>query len=314
MRRTITIILAIGFLVLAGAIFVYSDFGSQEAGNANGHTHDDTAILWQTYENERFGYRIEVPSTFQTESKPTNDDGRTFAISSSSVRVFARNNTDNSSFNEVLSQETRNLKSLNDANVGSTTATLFGKKQNAPVAKKIIYRPGKIGVVEVTGNSEYISSSSRAHVLDSFAWTDSPEAMPTSTPATSSSDQADQRSIRYTPEAAKDVISVASPTPDQVISSPLEISGQARGQWLFEANAPVELESQDGQTIAEDTITAESPWMTEDFVPFSGVLEFSRPENAGSQSARGLLIIRRDNPSGQPEHDMAVKIPVRFQR
>jgi len=294
---------------------VYSDFGSQEAGNSDGHTHDDTAILWQTYENERFSYRIEVPSTFQAESKPTNGDGSTFAEESggSSVRVFAYNNTEELGFDAVLSEKTRSLESMNDANIGSTTATLFGQKQNAPVAKKIIYRPGKIGVVTVKGGSDDISSSTRSHILDSFRWTDTADkttAPETST--TSAGDQASQRSVSFVPDEAEDLISVASPTPGQVINSPLEISGQARGQWLFEANAPVVLKSQDGHIIAEGNISAESSWMTEDFVPFSGTLKFTLPEGTGPQSARGLLVIRRDNPSGQSENDMAVEIPVRF--
>jgi hypothetical protein len=54
--------------------------------------------------------------------------------------------------------------------------------------------------------------------------------------------------------------------------------------------------------------------MTEDFVPFSGTLEFATPDNTGPQRVRGYLTIRRVNPSGQPKNDMAVEIPIRFQQ
>jgi hypothetical protein len=70
----------------------------------------------------------------------------------------------------------------------------------------------------------------------------------------------------------------------------------------------------DGRIIAEGFIQTEGEWMTEEFVPFSGTLEFNPPSDTGPHSARGSLIIRRANPSGQPDNDMAVEIPVRFQQ
>lgn len=109
----------------------------------------------------------------------------------------------------------------------------------------------------------------------------------------------------------KDII-VEEPNSNEIISSPLSISGEARGTWLFEANAPVVLVDWDGRIISESYIEAEGDWMTTSFVPFSGTLEFEEPEDIGDYSDTGTLIFRKANPSGLPENDDAYEVPVRF--
>lgn len=66
-----------------------------------------------------------------------------------------------------------------------------------------------------------------------------------------------------------DLIIINNLRPNQKISSPLEIDDQARGFWFFEADFPIVLVDNDGQTIAQTIATAQSEWMTEDFVSFS---------------------------------------------
>lgn len=111
-----------------------------------------------------------------------------------------------------------------------------------------------------------------------------------------------------------DLIQVGAPEPGNAIVSPLTIAGQARGMWFFEATAPVVLVNWDGLIIAEGFVTAEDDWMTEDFVSFSGELEFASPYNTGDPDfmERGTLIMQKANASGLPEHDDAVEIPVTF--
>ncbi len=114
------------------------------------------------------------------------------------------------------------------------------------------------------------------------------------------------------PEQPKDtlghpLISVTSPTQNQLISSPLTITGQARGQWYFEATFSAELVDANGNLLAELPVMAEGDWMTEDFVPFSAMITFSTP-----QTNTGKLILRKANASGLPEHDDSVEIPVAF--
>jgi spore germination protein GerM len=53
-------------------------------------------------------------------------------------------------------------------------------------------------------------------------------------------------------------------------------------------------------------MTAEE-WMTEEYVPFEATLSFNPP-----QTETGTLILSKDNPSGLPEHDDELRIPVRF--
>ncbi|OGF24845.1 hypothetical protein A2331_04860 [Candidatus Falkowbacteria bacterium RIFOXYB2_FULL_34_18] len=104
------------------------------------------------------------------------------------------------------------------------------------------------------------------------------------------------------------LIRLDSPVPNEEISSPLVITGEARGTWFFEASFPVVLTGQNGLIIAEGFATAESEWMTEDFVRFRAELEFVKPENENN----GSLILKKDNPSGMPELDDALEIPIWF--
>ncbi|MCL5410314.1 MAG: Gmad2 immunoglobulin-like domain-containing protein [Patescibacteria group bacterium] len=104
-----------------------------------------------------------------------------------------------------------------------------------------------------------------------------------------------------------DLISIASPLPNQAVNSPLTISGQARGPWFFEAEAPVQLFDGNGQVIAQGSIRAERNWQTPDFVPFAGVLNFSTPP-----TDVGQLVLQNANPSGLPQNSRQIIIPVRF--
>jgi hypothetical protein len=111
-----------------------------------------------------------------------------------------------------------------------------------------------------------------------------------------------------------DLIKVISPAPMSVVQAPLIFSGEARGNWFFEASAPVTLVDWDGKIIAEGFVTAEGDWMTTDFVPFSGSIEFTSPYKEGDPDfmKRGAIIFKKDNPSGLPENDDALEIPVWF--
>lgn len=107
----------------------------------------------------------------------------------------------------------------------------------------------------------------------------------------------------------EDVINLSSPRPNQVISSPLGIVGQARGSWFFEASAPVVITDWDGKIIGEGYIEAQGDWMTDDFVNFLGTIEFESPE----MYDYGSLILQKANPSDLPENDAALEIPVKFE-
>ncbi len=105
-----------------------------------------------------------------------------------------------------------------------------------------------------------------------------------------------------------DLVRLNSPRPNQVIQSPLTITGEARGNWFFEASFPIVLVDWDGRIIAQGIAQAKSDWMTTEFVPFEATLTFTVDKDVYSN--RGALILKKDNPSGLPEHDDALEIPV----
>ncbi len=112
--------------------------------------------------------------------------------------------------------------------------------------------------------------------------------------------------VPITPKS--DLIRISTPRPNQTISSPLTIAGEARGNWYFEASFPVVLTDWDGKIIAQGIAQAKSDWMTTDFVPFEATLTFTVDKNAYSN--KGSLILRKDNPSGLPQNDDALEIPI----
>ena len=117
-------------------------------------------------------------------------------------------------------------------------------------------------------------------------------------------------------EENKNII-VFYPKPNEKIKSPLKIIGKAKGTWFFEASFPVILTNWDGEIIAEHYVEAKEDWMTENFVSFETVLEFKSPvfddvpENHFSRN--GYLIFKKNNPSGLPEYDESIEIPIKFE-
>ena len=124
------------------------------------------------------------------------------------------------------------------------------------------------------------------------------------------------RSIKIFPaETAEEKVRLDMDNLQDDISSPLTITGEAKGTWYFEANFPVVLTNWDGEIIAEAVAQAQDDWMTEDFVPFEATLEFEDPYQEGDPDfmRRGNLILQKANPSGLPENDDAYEIPVYFE-
>lgn len=103
------------------------------------------------------------------------------------------------------------------------------------------------------------------------------------------------------------LIKVFSPKPNEVISNPVTIEGEARGYWFFEASFPVRIFDDNGLELGVVPAQAQGEWMTEDFVPFKAVLEFSSPTTSA-----GVLVLEKDNPSGLPENADELRVPVRF--
>lgn len=105
-----------------------------------------------------------------------------------------------------------------------------------------------------------------------------------------------------------DSIAIISPIKNSEISSPLLVSGRARGNWFFEGSFPITLLDSYRNTIAEGHVTAQGEWMTNDLVRFVGNIQF----NNYIKGSKGFLILKRDNPSGLPQNDQSVEIPIIF--
>ena len=117
--------------------------------------------------------------------------------------------------------------------------------------------------------------------------------------------------VKYTPPGSgqntKDVLRNISVREDDAIRSPLVVSGEARGFWFFEASFPIRLYDGNGKELAVGIAQAGSDWMTTDYVPFRAELIFTKPT-----TAEGTLVLQKDNPSGLPEHDASITIPIKF--
>jgi hypothetical protein len=156
-----------------------------------------------------------------------------------------------------------------------------------PIALFIVILIAAVVLILLPGKTEAPTTT------DNGTATTTPQA--TTTPATGD-------------EANADMIQVTSPIKGATVTSPLTITGSARGNWYFEASFPVELRDASGKVIAQHYAEAQSDWMTTDFVIFKSTLTFPK-QPAGST---GTLILRNDNPSGLPENDRSVEIPVKF--
>lgn len=93
---------------------------------------------------------------------------------------------------------------------------------------------------------------------------------------------------------------------NQEVSNPITILGKARGNWYFEASFPVKLVDLDGNVLVSTFASAQSDWMTTDFVNFSVTLEYVK----STSTDRALIVLSKDNPSGLPEFDQSIYIPV----
>jgi len=106
----------------------------------------------------------------------------------------------------------------------------------------------------------------------------------------------------------KEELIISYPQTNEKITSPMVITGEAKGSWFFEASFPVILTDWDGLIIAQGVAQAEGDWMTVNFVPFTATLNFIKP----AYGTTGSLILKKDNPSGLPQNDDALEIPIKF--
>ncbi len=119
--------------------------------------------------------------------------------------------------------------------------------------------------------------------------------------------------VTPTQNAISSPIEVFSPRSGETVSSPIKITGRARGSWFFEASFPVELVGSDGKIIAQAPAQAKGDWMTSDFVPFEATLNFAintECVNMKTCKSPAILVLKKDNPSDMRQYDASISIPI----
>lgn len=105
-----------------------------------------------------------------------------------------------------------------------------------------------------------------------------------------------------------EVIRIDEPRPNTQVTSPLQIKGNARGNWFFEGSFEVYLLDEKGKEIARNNAQAQQDWMTEEFVSYESKLIFTQPA-----TKTGTLVLEKNNASGLPVHDDKLEVPVMFE-
>jgi len=109
------------------------------------------------------------------------------------------------------------------------------------------------------------------------------------------------------PISKDDLIILNNPLPNQNVTSPLLIEGRARGSWYFEASFPINLYDENNNLIGQAVARAQGDWMTGNYVPFKAEINFNQ-----ATSSQGTIVLKKDNPSGLPEYDNELIVPIKF--
>lgn len=102
-------------------------------------------------------------------------------------------------------------------------------------------------------------------------------------------------------------VHLTRPHPQERITNPLTVSGEAKGTWFGEGVFPVVLYDGNMQEVARGIAAAQGEWMTENFVPFTLTLYFTKPA-----TPLGTLRLYRDNASGLPQNDAWLDTEIKF--
>ncbi len=103
-------------------------------------------------------------------------------------------------------------------------------------------------------------------------------------------------------------IEVFGPKENSVISNPLKVQGQAKGDWFFEAEFTAELYDENENLLGKGIMRAKSDWMTKEFVPFEGEVQFNT-----TTLKSGILKMLSSNPSGHFTNQKIYEVQIKFE-
>lgn len=101
---------------------------------------------------------------------------------------------------------------------------------------------------------------------------------------------------------------ITSPKSGASVGRSFEVKGEAPGPWYFEASFPIMVRDKDDNVIGRAHGSAQGEWMTEDQVPYEATVNID-----SEYKGPATLILMKDNPSGLPEHDDSIEIPIVIQ-
>ena len=110
------------------------------------------------------------------------------------------------------------------------------------------------------------------------------------------------------PAATPKPVLVDSPSRGALITTPVRVTGKARGSWYFEAEFPIRILNARDEMIGTGIARAQGDWQTSDYVPFEASIVFRAPP----EDTTGYLVIEKSNPSGLPQNAAESRVPVRF--
>ena len=103
----------------------------------------------------------------------------------------------------------------------------------------------------------------------------------------------------------KDDLVSFSILPGQKVSGVVKITGSIKNNYFFEGNILVNILASDKKLLKAGHGTATTPWMTSGPVSFETSLDFSSlPQGIA------YIEIHNDNPSGLPQNDKSILVPV----
>lgn len=114
--------------------------------------------------------------------------------------------------------------------------------------------------------------------------------------------------VSTTPKPLRERVVVTSPKANSTVGNIFVVSGSAPGPWYFEASFPIKIVDKDNNFLGQGIAQAQGEWMTTDQVTFTATVTLP-----GGYSGPATVVLMRDNPSGMPENDDSVSIPVVIQ-
>lgn len=114
--------------------------------------------------------------------------------------------------------------------------------------------------------------------------------------------------IATTTKPLRERVVVTSPKANSSVGNTFVVSGSAPGPWYFEASFPIKIVDKDNNFIGQGIAQAQGEWMTTDQVTFTATVTL-----VGSYSGPATVVLMRDNPSGMPENDDSVSVPITIQ-